>query len=297
MVCPKCSATNNTNSWRCRSCYTVLREATQTTDYSNSIIQSPLRHAGEPNLQPVEEMSGNGARNQYANNAPYFNEPEQPAPKPQPEPERVVSTERAPVKISPLTRGKTAIFVVLTIVAMMMVTAVAFQISQQDDAQSASNLFAQAEHTLNSDELSAALVLYHEFVQKFPEDHLTQIAHSRISEISNKMTLQKQQKEADITEWMVKAREAYQKQRYLVPANNNVVYYTNNVLKLDARHPGAMELQALVVSFYQDQAESSRKKRRYKSAIKFYQNILTIMPRDKATLKKLETTMQLANRR
>lgn len=70
MVCPKCGVSNNDHSWRCRSCYTILRESTVSTDYSNLIVQSPLRQAQQPNLTPVDAAAGQNRRSRHAGGYP-----------------------------------------------------------------------------------------------------------------------------------------------------------------------------------------------------------------------------------
>ena len=53
MICHKCGAINNDNSIRCRSCYTIFQDSTETVQYTKTTIQSPLREVKPANISTV----------------------------------------------------------------------------------------------------------------------------------------------------------------------------------------------------------------------------------------------------
>jgi tetratricopeptide (TPR) repeat protein len=150
-------------------------------------------------------------------------------------------------------------------------------------------LFAEAEKNFSKQNYATALVMYRQFVEKFPEDHLASLAKERIEMINNHFAFEKEIKEQKIEELLEKAKETFRRQLYLRPKQDNVVFYTSRVLELDPTNSSAIELQALVIRYYESKAQAAEKRGYSRTAINHYQNILAILPNDSTILAKIDS--------
>lgn len=293
MVCPKCGVSNNAHSWRCRSCYTILRESAVSTDYSNRIVQSPLRQAQQPNLTPVDAATAQSGGSRRAGGSPQADFPHRSDPADLPYARDARAAGNMPPAEAPV-RRKPPLYLVIAAITLLAILAAGTLMLRPDDGANASALFAEAETQYNGRNYLASLEIYQQFTLQFPEDHLAPIAQNRIVEIKAALAEAQRQKIERIAALLEDARAAFRKQRFLVPEDRNVVTYTSEILQLDPTHAEALEMQALVMNYYEEKAEAAREKGHYNTAIQNYRNMLRILPNDPKTLKKLEAVVQMS---
>ncbi|MCB9087904.1 MAG: hypothetical protein H6628_06305 [Calditrichae bacterium] len=296
MVCPKCGVSNNDHSWRCRSCYTILRESAVSTDYSDLIVQSPLRQAQQPNLTPVDTAPAPGRSSRHAGGYPSSDEEAVSSRTgnghPDPRSNGAAMGQNQPAETS--SRRKPPLYLVIATITLLAILAAGVLMLRPGEGASASALFAEAETQYNSRNYLASMAIYQKFSLQFPEDHLAPIAHNRVAEIKTILAEAQRQKTERVASLLQDARSAFRKQRFLVPEGRNVITYTAEVLQLDPTNADALEMQALVINYYEEKAEAAREKRHYNTAIQNYRNMLKILPNDQKTLKKLEAVVQMS---
>lgn len=292
MICRNCGAPNDKNNLRCGNCKSVLQEPATTTQYAKRVIQSPLRQAQPSNIISANNPSfsqRSTTEGQAMNYQSPQDNPDQhvydPGITPEIEPESVVQPQAAPARSRSIV--KTASILLLVLIAIASAGTALYLFLKPADTD-ASFVFAEAEKKFSNQNYASALVMYREFVNRYPEDYLVSLAQSRIETINNHFAFEKEQKEHRIEELLQNAKEAFRKQRYLKPQDDNVLYYTSGVLELDPANPGALELQALVVRHFEDKALDAQKKGFTRNAVNYYENILQIMPNDSTTLAKIE---------
>lgn len=296
MVCPKCGVSNNNHSWRCRSCYTILRESAVSTDYSDLIVQSPLRQAQQPNLTPVDAATAQNRHSRPAGGTPSANDNGYAAGTARgysdPISGGVARDKNSPTEAAP--RRKPPLYLTISAITLLAILTAGALMLRPDTSANASALFAEAETQYNSRNYLASMEIYQKFTLQFPEDHLAPIAQNRIVEIKSLLAEAQRQKAERIAALLEDARAAFRKQRFLVPEDRNVITYTAEILQLNPTHAEALEMQALVMNYYEEKAEDAREKRHYNSAIQNYRNMLKILPNDQKTLKKLEAVVQMS---
>lgn len=292
MVCRNCGAANDKNNVRCGNCKTLLQEPATATQYAKRVIQSPLRQAQPSNIISANNPSfsqRSSTEGPAMNYQPPQNNPDQNVFDPEVSPEvkmgSTVQTQAAPVQ----SRSKVkAVSIVLLALFAILSAGTALYLFLKPADTDASFVFAEAEKKFNDQNYASALVMYREFVTRYPEDYLVSLAQNRIETINNHFAFEKQQKEQNIEELLQNAKEAYRKQRYLKPQDDNVLSYTSRVLELDPTNSSAMELQALLVRYYEDKAIDAQKRGYSRTAANYYESILQIMPNDSTTLAKIE---------
>ena len=285
MICLKCGTVNNDNSAKCKNCQALLQASSRTAQYSQVVFQSPLRQAQPSNIIAADKplfSQGTKTERQSMDYTSYRDNVEEnlydPAVSPKGEQKTQVYSQKHQSS-RPRSRVKTVFFLFLTL-ATLLGGASALYLFLKPENTDANFLFAEAEKTYNNQNYASALVMYSQFVERFPQDHLIPLAEDRIASINNQFLFEKEKKEQRIEELLKQAKDAYSKQRFLKPGEDNVLYYTSEALKLDPSNASAMELQALIVRYYEEKAETARKRGHAKTAISYYQAILTIMPND-----------------
>ena len=141
----------------------------------------------------------------------------------------------------------------------------------------------------NNEQFAEALFTFRQFLQEYPNDELAPIVQKRIGGISEEL-LRIEKDTGDqpkIDELLNKAELAFEEQHFTVPEEENVINYTAQILEADPAHSRALELQALVINYYQEKAAAAEKRRRYRTAINYYENVLLILPDDAKTLEKI----------
>ena len=158
------------------------------------------------------------------------------------------------------------------------------------------SLFAEAENLYLSGNYSGALSKFREFIDKHPDNALVELASFKIYEIGKMQAVtvadNSQDDPADIenelkekqlqliSSLMKKAKTAYLRKRYLKPEEDNAMFFVSQIQKLDPEHIGALEIQNHIVSFYREKAAAAFEENAYRTAYKYYQNILKIVPED-----------------
>lgn len=293
MICLKCGTVNHDISTKCKTCHASLQTSSRTTHYSQVVFQSPLRQAQPSNIIAADKPAfsrGIKTERQSMDYTSTQNNTEQnlfdSTISPETEQKTQVRTRQSQVSRS-RSKTKTISLLFLTLITLLSaVTALYLYVKPKNT--DANFLFAEAEKTYNNQNYASALVMYRQFVEKFPGDHLIPLAQDRISAINNQFLLEKKKKEQQTEELLRQAKDAYSKQRFLKPENDNAIFYTSEVLKLEPANTSALELQALVVRYFEDKAETARKRGYAKTAISYYQDILVIMPNDSTVQAKID---------
>lgn len=301
MTCRNCGAYNEGNRSHCQHCHTALPEAVKTAQYTRTVIQTPLRQARPSDIisanPAVFYAAGQGERpgkgtsfvNPSADEATFYAAPgADPGGISGPFSGSATKTASSP-------KRKTLIFSLIALAALLC-AGMGLYLFLPDRATHASFVFAEAEKTFTAQKYSAALLMYQQFIERFPGDYLVPLAQERIRAIHGQVEAEKQQKIERMETLLQIAREAFRKQRYLKPAEDNVLLHTSALLQLDPANSAALELQAAVVQFYQQKAEEAFRRGYYNSAIDHYENVLRIMPNDSQTLEKISQALEMRKR-
>lgn len=291
MICRNCGANNDNNNVRCGNCKSLLQESATTTQYAKRVIQSPLKQAKPSNIISANNPAfsqRSPAEGQAVNYQSPQNNPDQHTFDPEISPEVETGSAAQPQAAPVQSRSKIKM-VSVTLLALFAILSAgaALYLFLKPANTDASFFFADAEKKFNNQNYASALVMYREFVNRYPEDYLVSLAQNRIETINEQTAFEKQQKEKRIEEQLQNAKEAFRKQRYLKPQNDNVLLYTSNVLELDPSNSSALELQALMVRYYEDKAVDAEKRGYSRTAANYYRSILQIMPNDSTMLAKI----------
>ncbi|MCB0316224.1 MAG: hypothetical protein KDH84_23730, partial [Calditrichaeota bacterium] len=281
IICPKCGTRNKDRSLSCRNCglYFSVEER---QGGPGEIQQSPPKRIHQPNYLDIEnpEDFDSGGRDrrpilledrieqnlhgQRGNGSPA----EQPYPY-QPSAAGGGSSNKL-------------LWGILAVV-ILMAAGLGYYIFYQpgnETATTASAVFAMAEDFYNEANYLAALKLYQQFLQEYPNNALAPIAKNKISEINNDL-VSMEEKQQRVGELLQSAQSAFEKEQFLVPDEGNAVGYLSEILLLDPTNTEALEMQEKIISYYDDQASDAVKRRRYDSALQSYEKILAIVPNDR----------------
>ncbi|MCB0259824.1 MAG: hypothetical protein KDE62_08915, partial [Calditrichaeota bacterium] len=77
------------------------------------------------------------------------------------------------------------------------------------------------------------------------------------------------------------------------PAEDNVNFYLEQVLKIDPANDPALTLQAKVIAAFEQEAEAALRNRDYESAISAYRNILVFTPNDTEVMSKIHDLLNV----
>ena len=287
-ICPKCGAGNHDNSWRCKGCYTILKDQTGTTERIGEMFQTRIRQAADPQLSTMPPA---GAGPSEENDPPEPIADPQPASSSHPADSEWRGSHARPAPkthaaaATPIATGRRtpSLPLIIAAVGTLMVVIAAFFILRQEDRGSAV-LFAQGEQFYNEKNHDAALPIFKKYVEQFPAGQFAAMARERVSEINDAYNLQ----QTRIAELLLKANSAFRKTQFLFPENDNVILYTRQTLALDPQNVRAYELQAKVVNYYEENGDEAMKRRRYRTAIQNYEKILAIIPDSPEISDKLE---------
>jgi tetratricopeptide (TPR) repeat protein len=294
MICKRCGAINDNQNIRCNNCHNSLQESSKTVQYSQKVFQSPLKQARPSNIITANAPSysqQDKSEGQTMNHQTTQNQSTQKTYKAAADPEHRYQTQtqnETQAKVSGGVKRKTILLTLFAFTALFA-AATALYLYLSPRGTDANFLFAEAEKKFSNQNYATALIMYRQFVEKFPEDHLGSLAKERIEMINNHFAFEKEMKEQKIEELLEKAKEAFRRHRYLRPKQDNVVFYTSQVLELVPTNSSAIELQALVIRYYESKAQDAAKRGYSKTAINYYQNILKILPNDSAILAKIDS--------
>jgi len=154
------------------------------------------------------------------------------------------------------------------------------------------SLYSRAEELLNQGHTEAAVQLYREYKLRYPGDSAIPEINERINRIQQNES-QFIQKQVRIFGLMQKAAEAYNKQQYLLPDEDNAIRYISEILQEDPQFIPALELQNRIVDFYYAQAEAAFDEDRYDKAILYYKNLLVIKPNDALIQNAIDRSLKL----
>lgn len=180
-----------------------------------------------------------------------------------------------------------------SIAVIVMLAAVVAYVTVKQSAPSPTALYSQAESFYNIQNYPAALQLYHQFIREYPNDPLVPLVNDRINSIDQQSAaaVSDSTEGQQYKELMLKANIAFQKQQYVRPEDDNVIAYTNAILKMDPAYQPALELYERVIAYYQTQAEAAMQKGRYNDAIGYYHTILEIKPNDAQIISKIHSIL------
>ncbi len=299
MVCPKCGGINESKNWRCGNCQYVFREYIETREANWVDIQPSLKQPQQSELttinsstvRPTPETVDITLSTQGTHNISQRQDSISDAISP-------INNVTAP---SPHARAKEKKQIsrnlVYVVVAIFFLVVINIIIYQQFSGSESAELFAAAEKAFAAKDYPAAQVLYKQFLVAYPENDLAATAQVRMSEIRIDHNEMQQQRKKRIETLVMNAEAAFRETRLLVPAKNNVIAYTSEVLKIDPQHTRALELQSMVVEYYRSEAKEAKRKRHYNIAIKNYKKILRIIPNDKNTRRALDELLASIARR
>lgn len=292
MVCPKCGTINNYNELRCRSCYYLLSNSPVADRPVRTIFQTPLRQASEPILKTTGDVTHPPFDSDDTTAADELID-DTTAPNPSIE---LPFRKREDVEVvtpvlqsrQGLLTAKMVVFIGLAMVVIVACAAAFAYFSTARDAR-AHAMFAEAEKVFANGNYSTAQALYQQFIGHYPKNKLAVTARQRIDAIRKRFNEQKRQQQTrQIQVLMAQAQQAFAKQQFTVPEHDNVILHTGRILEIDPTHPEALVLQAKVVKYYQDRAEIAFKRRQYRSAQRYYSQILPILPSDAKALARLK---------
>ncbi len=181
-----------------------------------------------------------------------------------------------------------------SITVIVLLAAVVAYVTVKQSAPSPTSLYSQAESFYNTQNYPAALQLYQQFIEKYPDDPLVPLVNDKISSI-NRQSVAAVSDSTDgqpqLKELMLKANIAFQKEQYVRPEEDNVIAYTTAILKMDPTYQPALDLHDRVIAYYQTQAEAAMQKGRYNDAIGYYHTILEIKPNDAQIISKIHSIL------
>jgi tetratricopeptide (TPR) repeat protein len=184
--------------------------------------------------------------------------------------------------------------VAASLAIMIIISAVVAYFAVNQPPQSPTSIYSQAESYYDSQNYPAALSLYTQFAESYPNDPLIPMVNEKIAMI-NQQTSPVETAEDDeparIKELMLKANIALQRQQYVKPKDENVIAYTTAVLKIVPNYQPAVEMYNNVINHYETLAEQALEKGKYNDAIIYYQTILEIKPNDAELIGKIHSIL------
>ena len=152
---------------------------------------------------------------------------------------------------------------------------------QAQQGKVSNHLFVQAERYYNQQNYQAALALYRQFSEDFPDNLSIELVQERIRNIEGLLTTEQDVKPEigdNIQELLKNAIACYRQEKYIAPAENNAIYFTNRLLELDPGNIAALEIQGIIVNMYDQIAKKAMERREYARAANIYQLLLEINP-------------------
>ena len=275
MVCQNCGAQNNIHAKQCITCKHALLSRTSGSQTAQTIFQTPLRQASEPNISTIDQEIDDNTIPLYYQSAPFKQRVE------------IETVDTTTLEKSTSNR-RMMLWSFAGLLTLSLLAMITMRFIPQNQS-GASMMYAEAEKVYRSGNYTASLVIFQQYLREYPDDDLAVMAKQRIADIKTHMQTLKNQQTAQLIERPLnKARAAFAKKKFLTPVDDNVIVYTAKVLKIDPTNIEAMDMRASVVKFYQERAEKALKRRRNKTARRYFENILKIIPGDQNTLQQLE---------
>ncbi len=291
MICQNCGAHNRESATQCRNCQQAFMPHVSGNKTTKTIFQTPLRQASEPNIstfddehsahhshdfsQAMDQEINDNTIPLYYQSAPF---------------KQRVDIETVDTKIieRPSATKSRMLWSTVAFLSIVILAMIAFRFIPENQT-GASLMYVEAEKIYQSGNYTASLVMFQQYLREYPEDDLAAMAKQRITEIKTRLqSIKNQQTMQLVMGLMSKAQKAFEQQHYLVPEDDNVIHYTSEVLKIAPSNSEAIDMRARIVKYYQDQAEKALKRRRFKTAGRYFENILKIIPDDQNTLRQLE---------
>lgn len=204
--------------------------------------------------------------------------------------EAAAAPSRRPGRPAGINKG----ILVASITVIVLIAAVVAYVTVKQSAPSPTSLYSRAESFYNTQNYAAALQLYRQFIEKYPDDPLIPLVNDKINTINQQSAatlLDSTEGLPQFKELMLKANIAFQKEQYVRPEADNVIAYTTAILKMDPTYRPALELYNRVIAYYQTQAEAAMQKGRYNDAIGYYHTILEIKPNDAQIISKIHSIL------
>ncbi len=295
MLCPKCGAINLDERWRCWSCQAELKgKAPSSSPVENKspgetripedqsqfifddLLSTPLNREISKRTPTLQELIEKSLQNTAADTS------------------KDVTTDRfstgfsADANIS--NRRRKWVLTILTATILLLLGLGGYLIMNRVNRLTANELYSLGNQASTAGDYQKAIEFYEELVNQYPTDVLSPVARKRIAEIQVDLAFQKthgMSKNEYIRQLLSKAERAYQRQQFTVPPGDNVLHYTKKILRIDPVNSRALALEASIIQFYDEKATEALQKRRFRSAIRFYQKILQINPNDTQTKEKL----------
>ncbi len=188
---------------------------------------------------------------------------------------------RAAPKTPPKKRSRLTPSLLLVFLLIITASAVGYFVIKQN-SHSPGMIYARAEKLLSQGKSPEAQQLYNEFLDRYPDDVLAPIVQSKIEHLEQAppKTDAPGNDEKHLSALLDNAQQALREGRYTSPPDNNVLYYTNKVLEINPRHPGARMLREKLFVHFQNEAQAALDQEQYNKAITYYQTQLEIKPGD-----------------
>ncbi|MCB0292311.1 MAG: hypothetical protein KDH97_18800 [Calditrichaeota bacterium] len=186
---------------------------------------------------------------------------------------------------------------IIGLLSVLVLVALGVAYFAMNQSTSPTALYSEAEKYFHQQDYAAALATYHQFVEEYPNDALTPMVNRKIKQIrqlqNTGAAVDLEEHQEAFKDWMLKANIAFQKQQYVEPAEDNVNYYLEQVLKIDPANEPALTLQAKVIAAFEQEAEAALSNRDYESAISAYRNILVFTPNDTEVMSKIHDLLNV----
>lgn len=186
---------------------------------------------------------------------------------------------------------------IIGLLSVLVLVALGVAYFAMNPSTSPTALYSEAEKYFNQQDYAAALATYNKFVEEYPDDALTPMVNRKIAQIrqmqNTGVAVDMEEHQEAFKEWMLKANIAFQKQQYVEPAEDNVNFYLEQVLKIDPANEPALSLQGKVIAAFEQTAEAALSNRDYESAISAYRNILVFTPNDTDVMSKIHDLLNI----
>lgn len=196
---------------------------------------------------------------------------------------------------SPSKRGLIA--AVVGIIAIIALAGVYFSIYQ--DSDSASLLYSEAERFYNVQNYPEALKRYRQLIAEHPGDPLAAVAKAKIVELdpqAGQPVILTPEQQQQIKELTIKANLAFQNSQFLIPKDDNVITYTQAILKIDPTNPTALKLQEEVIRYFESLAEMALQNGDFDKGLGVYRTILEIRPNDIGIKQKMFDVLEMKSK-
>ncbi|RMF54450.1 MAG: hypothetical protein D6748_16395 [Calditrichaeota bacterium] len=155
-------------------------------------------------------------------------------------------------------------------------------------------ILEQAEEKYQQQDLMGAMLLYEEFLEKYPD-------HPAIPEVKTKLEGLRVSLDPEaltstglgqkIQKLFRNANLAYQRGNLFSPPDDNAIAYLNEILKVAPHYSPAQELKNAILSSVEKEADTALKNKDFDHAITLYHNLLDVKPGDVAIMDKMQMAL------